>query len=132
MTFYKVIYQMNFSVSTRIILEKLASMVVKRARRSDGIQSVFYRILYKSMTAPLNKIFRSVERKRKLPESWKIDEDVTTHIIAFYTDFSRAFDGVHHPKLLNQLGGIGVGICLLEVLFNYLRNQKAVCASRQD
>ena len=90
---------MNFSVSTQIILEKLASMVVKRARRSDGIQSVFYRILYKSMTAPLNKIFRSIEQKRKLPKSWKIDEDVTTHIIAFYTDFSRAFDSVHHPKL---------------------------------
>ena len=53
-----------------------------------------------------------------------LDKDSSSEIIAFYTYFSQAFDEVPHFELLCKVAEIGVGGCILEVLFNYLTNRK--------
>ena len=45
-------------------------------------------------------------------------------IIAFYADFSKAFDKVPHKLLLRKLSDIGVGGCLLKIIYDYLRNRR--------
>ena len=45
-----------------------------------------------------------------------LDDNSNKHIVAFYTDFSKAFDKVPHFELLKKVANIGVGSCLLEVL----------------
>ena len=53
-----------------------------------------------------------------------LDENPNDEIIAFYADFSKAFDKVPHKLLLRKLSDIGVGGCLLEITYDYLRNRK--------
>ena len=53
-----------------------------------------------------------------------LDENPHDEIIAFYADFSKAFDKVPHKLLLRKLSDIGVGGCLLEIIYDYLRNRK--------
>ena len=53
-----------------------------------------------------------------------LDNDPNSELIAFYTDFSKAFDKVPHFKLLKKVANIGVGRCLLQVLMDYLSNRK--------
>ena len=48
----------------------------------------------------------------------------TLEVIAFYTDFSKAFDKVTHKEFLEKLGQIGVGWCLYETLLDYLSLRK--------
>ena len=49
-----------------------------------------------------------------------LDDDHQSEIIAFYTDFSKAFDKVPHFELIQKLIDIRVGGCLLEILVDYL------------
>ena len=44
-------------------------------------------------------------------------------VVAFYTDFAKAFDRVPHYELLKKVSGIGVDGCFLEVLFDYLEQR---------
>ena len=53
-----------------------------------------------------------------------LDNDPNSEVIAFYTDFSKAFDKVPHFELLKRVANIGVGGCLLQVLMDYLSNRK--------
>ena len=52
------------------------------------------------------------------------DNDPTSEVIAFYTDFSKTFDKVPQFELLRKVANIGVGGCLLQVLLDYLSNRK--------
>ena len=45
-----------------------------------------------------------------------IDKNAENHVIAFYTDFSKAFDKVPHYELLQKMSNIGVGGCFLEII----------------
>ena len=66
-----------------------------------------------------------------------LDEDSSSEIVAFYT-LSKAFDKVPHFELPCKVTEIGVGGCILEVLFDYLTNQKQfgrvenVCSQMKD
>ena len=68
----------------------------------------------------------------------ELDKDRSSEIVAFYTDFSNAFDKVPHFELLCKVAEIGVGGCILEVLINYLTNRKQfvrvenVCSQMKD
>ena len=53
-----------------------------------------------------------------------IDKNAENHVIAFYTDFSKAFDKVPHSELLQKTSIIGVGGCFLEIISDYLSNRK--------
>ena len=53
-----------------------------------------------------------------------LDNNSSSEIVAFYTDFSKAFDNVPHFELLCKIAKIGVGGCILEVLFDFLTNRK--------
>ena len=53
-----------------------------------------------------------------------LDHDPQSEIIAFYTDFSKAFDKVQHYQLIQKLIDIGVGGCLLEILIDYLSDRR--------
>ena len=53
-----------------------------------------------------------------------LDHDPQSKIIAFYTDFSKAFDKVLHYELIQKLIDIGVGGCLLEILIDYLSDRR--------
>ena len=53
-----------------------------------------------------------------------LDHDPQSEIIAFYTDFSKAFDQVPHYELIQKLIDIGVGGCLLEILIDYLSDRQ--------
>ena len=53
-----------------------------------------------------------------------LDENPHDEIIAFYADFSKAFDKVPHKLLLRKLSDIGVGGCLLEIIYDYLRHRR--------
>ena len=53
-----------------------------------------------------------------------LDSDPDSEIVAFYTDFSKAFDKVPHHKLIQKVAQIRVGGCLLGILINHLENRK--------
>ena len=53
-----------------------------------------------------------------------LDHDPQSEIIAFYTDFSKAFDKVPHYEFIQKLMDIGVGGCLLEILIDYLSDRR--------
>ena len=53
-----------------------------------------------------------------------LDRNTDDYIVAFYADFSKAFDRVPHKHLLNKLCSIEVGGCLLDLLYDYLDNRK--------
>ena len=53
-----------------------------------------------------------------------LDRNTDDYIVAFYADFSKAFDRVPHQHLLNKLCSIEVGGCLLDLLYDYLDNRK--------
>ena len=52
-----------------------------------------------------------------------LDADPKTEILAFYTDFAKAFDKVPHSELLHKLENMGVGGCFLQVLVDCLTNR---------
>ena len=51
-----------------------------------------------------------------------IDKNSKTKIVAVYTDFAKAFDKNPHFELLRTVADIGIGDCLLEILFDYLKD----------
>ena len=53
-----------------------------------------------------------------------LDNESSTEIVAFYTDFSKAFDKVPHFELEQKVANIGVAGCLLEIIIDYLDNRK--------
>ena len=53
-----------------------------------------------------------------------IDNNAENHVIAFFTDFSEAFDKIPHYELLQKMSNIGVGRCFLEIISDYLSNRK--------
>ena len=53
-----------------------------------------------------------------------LDNKSSTEIVAFYTDFSKAFDKVPHFELVQKVANIGEGGCLLEIIIDYLDNRK--------
>ena len=53
-----------------------------------------------------------------------LDNDPNSEVIAFYTDFSKAFDKVPHFELLKKVANIGVGGCLPQILMDCLSNRK--------
>ena len=55
-----------------------------------------------------------------------IDKNAKNNGIAFYTDFSKAFDKVPHYDLLQKTSNIGVGGCFLEIVSDYLSNKKQI------
>ena len=59
-----------------------------------------------------------------------LDHDPQSEIIAFYTDFSKAFDKVPHYELIQKLIDVGVGRWLLEILIDYLSDRRQ-CESGQ-
>ena len=53
-----------------------------------------------------------------------LDNESSTEIVAFYTDFCKAFDKVPHFELVQKVANIGVAGCLLEIIIDYLDNRK--------
>ena len=53
-----------------------------------------------------------------------LDKNLHDEIMAFYSDFCRAFDRVTHFELLKKVAQIGVGDCFLELLYAYLKDRK--------
>ena len=64
------------------------------------------------MLSFLSKIYRA------------LDENPTDDVVAYYMDFSKAFDKVPHLDLLKKTANIGVEGCLLEILCEYLNGRK--------
>ena len=46
------------------------------------------------------------------------------NVVAFYSDFSKAFDCVPHRLLLEKCASIGVGGCFLDILHDYLSGRE--------
>ena len=53
-----------------------------------------------------------------------LDNESSTEIVAFYTDFSKAFDKVQHFQLVQKVANIALRGCLLEIIIDYLDNRK--------
>ena len=53
-----------------------------------------------------------------------IDKNAENHVIAFYTDFTKALNQVPHYELLKKMSNIGVGGCFLEIIADFLSNRK--------
>ena len=47
-----------------------------------------------------------------------LDNDPNSEVIAFYTDFLKAFEKLPHFELLKKVAIIGVGECLLQILMD--------------
>ena len=63
------------------------------------------------------------------------ESDPNSEIVAFYTEFSKAFEKVPHYDFIVKVAQIGVGRCLHEILINYLESRKQFvridnCSSR--
>ena len=85
----------------------------------------FQNFLYKSQHGFVMR--RSVQINkllflRKIYEA--LDRDPQSEIFVFYTDFSKAFDKVPHYELIQKFIDIGVGVCLLEILIDYLSDRR--------
>ena len=52
-----------------------------------------------------------------------LDESSSNTVVAFYTDFAKAFDRVPHYELLKKVSAIGVEGCFLDILCDYLEQQ---------
>ena len=67
----------------------------------------------------------SLQQHVKVPENIHeaLDRNTDDYIVAFYADFSKAFDRVPHQHLLNKFCSIEVGGCLLDLLYDYLDNR---------
>ena len=55
-----------------------------------------------------------------------LDKDQHSDVVAFYTNFSKAFDKVSHYLLLCKVASLGVNGCLLELLHDYLSDRKQI------
>ena len=53
-----------------------------------------------------------------------IDKNSKTEIVSVYTDSAKAFDKVPQFELPREVAHIGIGDCLLEILFDYLKDRK--------
>ena len=53
-----------------------------------------------------------------------LDRNSNDDITIFYSDFSKAFDKVPHKKLHQKVSQMGVGGCLLDVLYDYVEDRK--------
>ena len=53
-----------------------------------------------------------------------MEKNPAAQVIAFYSDFSKAFDTVPHELFMSKLSHIGVGGCFLEILYDYLSHRK--------
>ena len=53
-----------------------------------------------------------------------LDKNVQSEVVVFYTDFAKAFDRVPHYELLLKSGQVGIGGCLLEVLYDNLNGRE--------
>ena len=49
-----------------------------------------------------------------------LNKDSSSETIAFYTNFSKAFDKVPHLERLKKLSPTTVGGCVLDVIFDFL------------
>ena len=52
-----------------------------------------------------------------------LDKNFSDTVVAFYTNFAKAFDRVPHYELLKKVGAIGVGGCFLDILCDYLERR---------
>ena len=52
-----------------------------------------------------------------------LDKNSSDTVVAFYTDFAKAFDRVPHHELLKKVSAIGVGVCFLDILCDYLERR---------
>ena len=55
-----------------------------------------------------------------------LDKDQHSDLVAFYTDFSKAFDRVSHYLLLCKVASLSVNGCSLELLQDYLSDRKQI------
>ena len=55
-----------------------------------------------------------------------LDKDQHSDVVAFYTDSRKALDKVSHYLLLCKVASVGVNGCLLELLHDYLSDQKQI------
>ena len=55
-----------------------------------------------------------------------LDKDQQSDVVAFYTDFSKAFEKVSHYLLLCKVASLSVNGCLLELLHDYLSDRKQI------
>ena len=53
-----------------------------------------------------------------------IDKNTNTDIVAVYTVSVMTFSKIPHFELLRKVAHIGIGYCLLEILFDYLKDRK--------
>ena len=52
-----------------------------------------------------------------------MDKNSCDTVVAFYTDFAKAFDRVPHYELLKEMSAIGVGGCFPDILCEYLERR---------
>ena len=100
---------------------------------SKILEKCIHIALYNHFQNFLNKSQHRVVRKRSVQTNMllflkriyeALGHDPQSEIIAFYTDFSKAFDKVPHYELVQKLIDIGVGGCLLEILIDYLSDRR--------
>ena len=97
------------------------------------LEKCMYRALYDHFIKFLTRSQHGFVKNRSfvtntlsfLKEIYKeIDKNAENHAIAFYTDFSKAFDKVPHYEILKKICNTGVGGCFLEIISDYLSNRK--------
>ena len=111
---------------------------------SKIFEECIYLVLYNHFTFCLTKHQHGFVKHRSVLSNMlsflkkiheALDSDPNSEFVAFYTDFSKAFDKVPHYELIQKVAQIVVGGCLLEILINYLKNRKQFvridnCSSR--
>ena len=98
---------------------------------------IFEKSIYEELSAHFTKFLSSKQHRfvpqrsvctnmllflKKIHEA--LDKNVQSEVVVFYTDFAKAFDRVPHYELLLKAGQIGIGGCLLEVLYDYLNGRE--------
>ena len=53
-----------------------------------------------------------------------LDNEKTSEVTVFFSEFSKGFDKVPHKELLKKVSNLGVGGCIPENLVDYLDGRK--------
>ena len=100
---------------------------------SEIFERFMYMPLYNHFKNFLSKNQHGFVRKRSVMTNLQhflteifvaMENDPTARVIAFYSDFSKAFDTVPHDLLIAKLCDIGLGGCFLDIIYDYLNQRK--------
>ena len=107
-------------ISILSVIPKLFESII-----TDKLKNLFYPFLSTRQFGFMSK--KSIDSNLIIYTQYILESlDEKVRVDSVYTDFSKAFDSVHHDILLQKLASFGITNNLLKWFSNYLKNRKQI------